>query len=130
MRTSVARSMFLVSNVYAPAVYQACVPLKNAVSENRDIITGRSSIKTLTQPAPCQPQDPLPSPYEDEYGTPRSQEAELFVLSPPYLVSRPRTFPTPTLEVQVISAHHLKVSVEEDGKVRWRGRKRRAGMVY
>lgn len=41
--------------------------------------------------------------------TPTSSESELLCLDPPYLVSRPATFPTPTLLVEVLSAHNLKV---------------------
>ena len=41
--------------------------------------------------------------------TPTSSESELLCLDPPYLVPRPLAFPTPTLLVEVISAHNLKV---------------------
>lgn len=42
--------------------------------------------------------------------TPTSSESELLCLDPPYLVPRPKDFPTPTLLVEVVSAHNLKVN--------------------
>jgi hypothetical protein len=55
----------------------------------------------------CPPQPT--SPASDRPHLPHSA-SDIYVLRPPYLVSRPAVFPLPTLTVAVVSAINLKVA--------------------
>ena len=63
---------------------------------------------TATNPTSGDSASP-PSPLPPAVRTPNSTESELLNLDPPYLVPRPLAFPTPTLLVEVLAAHNLKV---------------------